>query len=83
MTKAFKRLNITTAKNDSLWILNTKVGDKILDTRTNEIGTVIKETVSGNYDILHIDFNGKIRKVKPMEYLQTRKPIYKPVSSVK
>ena len=80
--KTFKQFLIESNTNDdSKWVWNIKLGDKILDTRTDQVGTVVKKGTSGNYTIWHIDFDGKIRKLNVMDYLQTRKPVYKLVEN--
>ena len=62
----------TQVSESSTGILNAKEGDKILDTKTNKVGTVTKITTSGNYNIVHIDFDGKVRKVNAMDDAQTK-----------
>lgn len=48
-----------------------KIGDKIKDTKTGRIGEVVKDGISGNYNIIYVDFgNGKLRRINPLDDAQ-------------
>ncbi len=51
-------------------LFTAKLGDSIFDTQTKEIGMVIKTGQAGNYDVIYVDFNGKTRKIIPMDDMQ-------------
>ena len=56
--------------------LCAQVGDKILDSKTNTIGTVVEEDSIGNYDLIYVNFgtkrNGKrcLRRICPIDDAQ-------------
>lgn len=62
---------IRSSQSKQTGILRAKLGDAILDTKTGEVGKVVKEGQSGNYNIVYVDFGGKSpRRINPMDDAQ-------------
>ena len=51
-------------------LFEAKVGDRIHDTKKNEIGIVVRTGASGNYNVIYVSFHGKTRRIIPMDDMQ-------------
>ena len=62
--------SVRAALRESVGIIGAKPDDKILDTKTNKVGTVVKTGQSGNNDLVYVDFDGKVRKINAIDDAQ-------------